>query len=133
MPPVQSKILKPSTSTSFFAPRSRRKLEALDYATIQRNKVNPQNPPRRPLTPSSSTTTTNTPNNEPSLDGDTIKVEFPPGYIEYDSDDDFDKTDPPDLLYITMTEAEKIEAIRKWTSYKLKHIKKKRDKSSHVY
>ena len=32
-----------------------------------------------------------------------------------------------------MTEAEKIEAIKKWLTNKEKHTKKKRDKSSYVY
>ena len=74
MPPVQSKISKPSTSTSFFALRSRRNLVTLDYITIKHNEVNPQNPPYCPLTPSSSTTTINTPNNEPPTNDNTIEV-----------------------------------------------------------
>jgi hypothetical protein len=32
-----------------------------------------------------------------------------------------------------MTEAEKMDAIRKWNTDKQKHTKKKRDKGSHVY
>ena len=74
MPPIQSKISKPSTSTSFFASRSRRNLATLDYTTIKRNEVNPQNPPCRPPTPSSSMTTTDTLNNEPPPNNDTIEV-----------------------------------------------------------
>ncbi len=74
MPPVQSKISKPSASASFFTPRSRRNLATLDYTTIERNEVNPQNPPCRPPAPSSSTITTDTLNNEPPPNDDTIKV-----------------------------------------------------------
>ncbi len=81
MPPIQSKISKPSTSTSFFALRSRRNLATLDYTTIKRNEVNPQNPPYCPPTPSSSTTTTDTPNNEPPTDDDIIEVQFSPSHV----------------------------------------------------
>ena len=126
MAPTQLKITKSSAGASFFAPRNRRNIAARNYANIERNEINPQNPPR----PAAAAAT---PSSSESLQGDTIKVQFPPGHAEYDSDEDTTDTPPPDLSITTMTEAEKMEAIKKWLTNKEKHTKKKRDKSSHVY
>jgi hypothetical protein len=131
MAPSPSKISKTSSSTSaratFFAPRNRRNVVARNYANIQRNEVNPQNPPRP------STAATDVQNDDSLPADDTIEVQYPPGHANYDSDEDTTETTAPDLSTTTLTEAEKMEAIKKWLAHKTKHTKKKRDKSSYVY
>ena len=129
MPSVLSKpagISKAHPKASFFAPRlGLRPYAPLDYTNIQRNEVNPQNPPRASVTGTTSTFTTD-------LDGDTIMVASP-GDPDYDSDHEIIDTPQPTFANTQMTEAEKIEAIKKWAINKEKHTRKKRDKASHVY
>ena len=56
-----------------------------------------------------------------------------PGDPDYDSDHEIIDTPQPTFANTQMTEAEKIEAIKKWAINKEKHTRKKRDKASHVY
>jgi hypothetical protein len=43
--------------------------------------------------------------------------------------------EPPEPTFAntTLTVTEKMEAIKKWAAHKAKHIRKKKDKNSHVY
>ena len=67
----------------------------------------------------------------------TREDEPPPGADDYaDSEDDETITiqlPTPTFANITMTKAQKVAAILKWTEDFKKHTKKKKDKSSHVY
>ncbi|KAM4066785.1 hypothetical protein HRG_012171 [Hirsutella rhossiliensis] len=65
---------------------------------------------------------------------DTI-VCAPPGHPDCESDDDMPDADTPEppLNSSHMTLAEKAGLIKKWADNKQKHVRKKRDKNSHVY
>ena len=109
---------------SFFAPRTRASNQ-VPRSYGERIDENPQNPSialHNPPTTHNATTREDEP---------------PPGADDYaDSEDDETITvqlPTPTFANITMTEAQKVEAILKWTEDFKKHTKKKKDKSSHVY
>ncbi|KAM4058309.1 hypothetical protein HRG_006680 [Hirsutella rhossiliensis] len=72
----------------------------------------------------------------PPTGKDTI-VCAPPGHPDCESDDDMpdaDTSEPPlNSTGSHMTLAEKARLIKKWADNKQKHVRKKRDKNSHVY
>ncbi|KAM4055445.1 hypothetical protein HRG_014987 [Hirsutella rhossiliensis] len=78
--------------------------------------------------------TTPAPSSPLSTGEDTI-VCAPPGHPDCESDDDMPDTDTPEppLDNSHMTLAEKAGLIKKWADNKQKHVRKKRDKNSHVY
>jgi hypothetical protein len=116
-----------------------------NYARIERPQFNPQNPPRvRPdpsTTPApSSTPATSAPSPPPAPSsplptGEDTIVCAPPGHPDCESDDDMPDADTPEppLNSSHITPAEKTELIKKWADNKQKHVRKKRDKNSHVY
>ena len=111
---------KPSALiASFFASCTRVSNQVL-RSYSERIDENPQNPP---------TTATHK--------ATTLEDAPPPGADDYtDSDDDETITveiPTPTFANTTMTEAQKLQAILKWTDDFKKHIRKKKDKSSHVY
>jgi hypothetical protein len=118
MPPILSKPAKVSKlppRAQFFAPQSNLcNLDHRDYTNIQRQEVNPQNPPRASTNDNAITTAL-------------------PSTPDYNSDHEMADSPAPTFANTILTEAEKIEAIKKWAANKAKHTKKKRDKNSHVY
>jgi hypothetical protein len=137
MAPAQSKT---SAAASFFAPRTRRNMPAQNYARIERPQFNPQNPARPRSDPSTTPAPSSTPSPPPAPSsplptGEDTIVCAPPGHPDCESDDDMPDADTPEppLNSSHMTLAEKAELIKKWAENKQKHVRKKRDKSSHVY
>jgi hypothetical protein len=127
MAPAESKT---SAAADFFAPRIRRNIPTQNYARIERPQFNPQNPERaRP-----DRSTTSAPSSPFPAFEDTI-VCAPPGHPDCESDDDMPDVDTPEppLSSSHMTLEEKAELIKKWADNKQKHVRKKRDKNSHVY
>ncbi|KAM4054391.1 hypothetical protein HRG_014881 [Hirsutella rhossiliensis] len=120
-----------SAAANFFAPRTRRKLPTQSYARIERPQFNPQNPARARPDPS----TTPAPSSPPT--GEDTIICAPPGHPDCESDDDMpdaDTSEPPlNSTGSHMTLAEKARLIKKWADNKQKHVRKKRDKNSHVY
>ena len=132
MPPIRHKATAPVTP--FFQPRSRRaNVVQHDYSNIQREEFIPTNAPRS-LFPAGNPPV-NPPTNPPANPPANTTDDPPPGADNYvDSDDDMIvETAVPTFTNIEMTQAEKTEAIRKWTVHKQRHEKKKKNKSSHVY
>ncbi|OAQ58956.1 hypothetical protein VFPPC_11895 [Pochonia chlamydosporia 170] len=127
MAPAQSQT---AAAANFFAPRTRRNMPTQNYARLERPQFNPQNPPRARPDPS----TTPAPSSPLPAFEDTI-VCAPPGHPDCESDDDMPDADTPEPPLSTshMTLEEKAELIKKWADNKQKHVRKKRDKNSHVY
>ena len=86
----------------------------------------PQNPPRSNAALISTLISAN------ESPADTIEVAQPKD-ANYDSDEDIEEPLKPTFANTTLTEAEKIETIKKWAAHKIKHTRKKKDKNSHVY
>lgn len=64
---------------------------------------------------------------------DTIVVDAPPGHDEFFSDDEGMKDIPePAFETTSLSDAEKLEAIKRWNLNRQKHERKKRTKSSFV-
>jgi hypothetical protein len=132
MPPLHTKpvgVLKKTAPASFFTPKTRtsgRSTNRPDVTTLERREAMPHNPPRliapSPLIPTSAS---ESPVN-------TIEV-AQPGDADYDSDTEMEEPTPPAFANTTLTEAEKVEAVKKWITHKEKHTRKKRDKGSFVY
>jgi hypothetical protein len=63
---------------------------------------------------------------------DTIVVDAPPGHEDYPSDDEAEDLPTPTFARQNMTDEEKIEACKRWSTDRAKHERKKRAKSSFV-
>lgn len=127
MAPAQPRT---SAAANFFAPGTRRNMPTQNYARIERAQFNPQNPARACPDPG----TTLAPSSPLPAFEDTI-VCAPPGHPDCESDDDMPDADTPEPPFISshMTLEEKAGLIKKWADNKQKHVRKKRDKNSHVY
>jgi hypothetical protein len=101
-----------------------------NYARIERPQFNPQNPARACPDPG----TTLAPSSPLPAFEDTI-VCAPPGHPDCESDDDMPDADTPEPPFTSshMTLEEKAGLIKKWADNKQKHVRKKRDKNSHVF
>ena len=120
--PVQRTQRDPKPSApiaSFFASCTRVSNQVL-RSYSERIDENPQNP----LTTATHKATT-------------LEDAPPPGvddYTDLDNDETITVEIPtPTFANTTMTKAQKLQAILKWTDDFKKHIRKKKDKSSHVY
>lgn len=68
-----------------------------------------------------------------NLGDDTIIVDAPPGHEDFFSDDEEMKDIPePAFESTSLSDAEKLEAIKRWNLNRQKHERKKRTKSSFV-
>jgi len=143
MAPVQSKISALPTLNLFFVPssqRPQRSRPARDYNHMENGGgIDP------PSANSSANSSTNSSTNSaasisaagsPSPDGleDTIVVDdtAPPGHDDCPSDDEIENLPAPSFADTTMTDAEKLDATKRWAAHRTKHEKKKRQKNSFV-
>jgi hypothetical protein len=133
MAPVQSKISALPTLNLFFVPssqRPQRSRPARDYNHMEnRGGIDP--PSANSSTNSAASTSAA---GSPSPDGleDTIVVDdtAPPGHDDCPSDDEIENLPAPSFADTTMTDAEKLDATKRWAAHRTKHEKKKRQKNS---
>ena len=133
MASVQSKIGALPPSNLFFVPasqRPQRSRPARDYNHME----NGGGVDLPSINSSANSAASAAGSSSPDSLEDTIIVDdtAPPGHDDCPSDDEMEDLPAPSFTDTNMTEAEKLDATKRWAIHRAKHEKKKRQKNSFV-